>query len=32
MKAPLHKIADFETVENEWQVVAGEDDPAVIEL
>lgn len=32
MKAPLHKIADFDPIENEWQVVACEGDPIMIEL
>lgn len=32
MKAPLARIADFDPVENEWLVVAKEDDPAYIEL
>jgi uncharacterized protein (TIGR00369 family) len=32
MKAPLEKIADFDPTENEWAVVANEDDPDSIEI
>ena len=32
MKAPLERIADFDPVVNEWEVVPGEDDPETIEL
>jgi uncharacterized protein (TIGR00369 family) len=32
MKLPLDKIADFEFDEQEWQVVAGPEDPEFIEL
>jgi len=32
MKAPLSKIADFDPEENEWRIVADENDPKIIEL
>lgn len=32
MKAPLSKIADFEPDENDWQVIADENDPTFIEI
>jgi len=32
MKAPLSKIADFDSEENDWRVVASENDPKFIEL
>jgi len=32
MKAPLSKIADFDPEENDWRVVADENDPKFIEL
>jgi len=32
LKAPLDKIADFDRTENEWAVVAGENDPEIIEM
>ena len=32
MKAPLAKIADFDPIENKWQIVADPQDPAIIEL
>jgi len=32
MKAPIEKIADFDFVNNEWEVVSQESDPEYIEL
>jgi len=32
MKAPLSKIADFDPIENKWEIVANPKDPAIIEL
>ena len=32
LKAPLEKIADFDRLENEWRVLAGENDPTCIEI
>ncbi|MEI6305217.1 MAG: PaaI family thioesterase [Deltaproteobacteria bacterium] len=32
MKAPLAKIADFDPEENEWKIVADDNDPKFIEL